>query len=93
MQTADSNNATRSPHEIEAWIAGALERRIGTPVAEIDRDLELNAYGLDSVEAVILGGEIADWLGIDVDPAIVIEHPTVARLGRALAAAQAGAPY
>lgn len=83
-----TDRRARSPLEIETWIAAALEQRTGTPAAEIDRDLELNAYGLDSVEAVILGGEIADWLGLDVDPAIVIEHPTVARLGRALAGMQ-----
>ena len=72
--------------QIEAWILDQLTQRIGLEPAQIERDLPLDSYGVDSVEAVLISADLADWLQMDVDPAIVIDHPTVNGLTHAIAA-------
>jgi acyl carrier protein len=42
-------------------------------------------YGLSSVAAVSLSGELSDWLGIELSPILAYEYPTVEALARYLA--------
>jgi 1-acyl-sn-glycerol-3-phosphate acyltransferase len=55
-------------------------------------------YGLDSLTAATLSGELGDWLDRDIPPDLFLEHPTIDALSVALAsppdalASQAPAP-
>ncbi|MFP2903718.1 type I polyketide synthase [Pyxidicoccus sp. 3LFB2] len=53
--------------------------------SEVDVQEPFVTYGLTSKDAVFLSGELADWLGQEVAPTIVWEHPNIEALSRHLA--------
>ena len=71
---------------IEVWLVSKLSERLGIEPTEIDIREPLASYGLGSTEAVSLAGELAEWLGQQLPPALVYEYPTIELLARHLAA-------
>lgn len=71
--------------EIRAWcidhIATMLERSAG----EIDPNVKFARLGLDSATIINLIIAAEEWLGIEVDPDAVYEHPSVNALSEHLA--------
>ncbi len=76
---------------IQAWLVAKLAERLGLEPQEIDVGEPLASYGLGSTEAVSLAGELADWLGRQLSPALVYEYPTIEALARHLAGSPDGA--
>jgi myxalamid-type polyketide synthase MxaE and MxaD len=72
---------------IEAWLVSKLSERLGIEPSEIDIREPLASYGLGSTEAVSLAGELAEWVGQQLPPALVYEYPTIEALARHLAGA------
>ncbi|MBP1776753.1 MAG: eryA, partial [candidate division NC10 bacterium] len=70
---------------IQTWLVLRLSERLGVPPHEIDIREPFASYGLGSTEAVSLAGELAEWLGRDLPPALVYEFPTIESLARHLA--------
>jgi myxalamid-type polyketide synthase MxaE and MxaD len=70
---------------IQAWLVAKLAERMGIEPHEIDVREPLASYGLGSTEAVSLAGELAEWLGRKLSPALVYEYPTIEALARHLA--------
>jgi acyl carrier protein len=66
-----------TPEQLEAWLTEQLASRLKVPPGEIDPVRRLEEYGLDSLEAVSLTGEIEVLLGRPVDPTILWDHPSV----------------
>lgn len=82
------------PEDPTAWLLGRLAHYLPQAGAEIDPAGSLAGYGLDSVYAVALCGEIEDVWGLTVEPTTVWEVDTVAELAdrvRALIAARPAA--
>jgi acyl transferase domain-containing protein/acyl-CoA synthetase (AMP-forming)/AMP-acid ligase II/acyl carrier protein len=77
-----------APHPAEAierWVVTALSKRLGVDPAEVDVRQPFSRYGLGSVEAVSLAGELGTWLGRPVPATLAWDYPTVAALSRHLA--------
>src|ERR1019366_5250233 len=70
---------------IQAWLVSKLSERLGIKSHEIDIREPFASYGLGSTEAVSLAGELAEWLGRKLSPALVYEYPTIETLARHLA--------
>src|SRR5664280_3824261 len=70
---------------IQAWLVSKLSERLGIESHEIDVREPFASYGLGSTEAVSLAGELAEWLGRKLSPALVYEYPTIETLARHLA--------
>jgi myxalamid-type polyketide synthase MxaE and MxaD len=70
---------------IQAWLVSKLSERLGIKSHEIDIREPFASYGLGSTEAVSLAGELAEWLGRKLSPALVYEYPTIEALARHLA--------
>jgi len=69
---------TISLDEIESRLVELLSEIIGIDRREIDRRASLIGYGIDSMDAVVLAGEMSEWLGVDdIDPTIVWDFPTI----------------
>jgi len=75
----------RSEAELRGFIRDALARALHMGPSEIDDEREFDALGLPSLDAVMLTGELEDWLGRPVDAEAALEHASVARLARHLA--------
>ncbi len=72
---------------IQAWLVAKLSERLKIESHEIDIREPFASYGLGSTEAVSLAGELAEWLGRKLSPALAYEYPTIEALARHLAAA------
>ena len=63
--------------EIRQWIRAYLAGVLGIPEAEVALDRTLDDYGLDSIEGVLMAGDLENELGFEVDPAAFLQYPTI----------------
>lgn len=63
--------------EIKEWLINKVAELAGVEVNHIDANEPLAFYGLDSVAAVSLSGELQDWLGRKVPPTLVYDYPSI----------------
>jgi acetyltransferase-like isoleucine patch superfamily enzyme/acyl carrier protein len=71
--------------EIRQWCTGFLAKELKVPASQIDPAVKFARLGIDSTSAVIFTIELADWLGLELAPDIMFDHPTIADLARHLA--------
>jgi acyl carrier protein len=83
--TADSPKVNRLAEQIELKILEWLRDRVGVPTTDLDRDRPFGEYGVDSMAAVELSGELEDWLSINLSPMTAWQYPTPAAIARHLA--------
>lgn len=69
-----------SPAEIKAWVVNYLADLLEVDPDEVDTTIPFDRYGLDSSAAVGLTGDLADWLGYEVDPTLLYDYPTIESL-------------
>lgn len=69
-----------SQASIAQWLTGKVGSYLKVDPAEIDPSRPLAEYGLDSVYALTLCGEIEDDLGVVVEATLAWDYPTVAAL-------------
>jgi acyl carrier protein len=72
--------------ELEDWLIEQLAAQLKTQKKDIDPVRRLEEYGLDSMEAVALTGEIEHLLGRKVDPTILWDYPSIRAVATLLAA-------
>ncbi|MEM8535547.1 MAG: beta-ketoacyl synthase N-terminal-like domain-containing protein, partial [Chloroflexota bacterium] len=68
--------------DVQGWLVQHLASRLGIAPDTLDIHQPFARYGLASVEAVGLAGELADWLERPISPTVVWEHPTIERLAQ-----------
>jgi acyl carrier protein len=71
--------------EIQAFIVHHLSGKLKTAPAGLALDEPLTELGISSREAVMLTGELEEFIGRPVDPALPWEYPTIASLSEHLA--------
>ena len=70
---------------IESWLVSELARRLKVAPGDIGIREPFARYGLDSLGAVGLTGELESWLGRRLDPTLAYDYPSVASLAAHLA--------
>ncbi|WP_327004450.1 acyl carrier protein [Dactylosporangium sp. NBC_01737] len=75
--TASRPGAVPQLDDIRTWVLSRVAYYIERTPAEIDPDAKLVGYGLDSVYALSLCGDIEDEYALVVDPTLAWDHPTV----------------
>jgi acyl carrier protein len=78
----------QSSAEIQDWIVSFLAKELKVSRDRIPVDEQLTNIGLSSRQAVMLTGDLEDYLGRPVDPAVVWDHPTIRKLSEHLARAE-----
>ncbi|TWT54699.1 Long-chain-fatty-acid--AMP ligase FadD29 [Rubripirellula amarantea] len=66
--------------DTESWMTQWLIARAGVDPRDIDFDKLFAEYGLDSMTAVEMSGEIEDWSGAELTPIDAWNYPTVSKL-------------
>ncbi len=69
---------------VQRWLTVWLQTRTGQ-TSHPDLQRPLADFGLDSLAAVELSGELEDWLGLELSPVVAWNHPTPAKLSSYLA--------
>lgn len=80
---ANANPASVQPRgreEIQRWLTDYLAALLGEPSKAVDIGLSFESHGLDSAAAVSLVADLEDWTGLELDPTIVYDYPTVGEL-------------
>ena len=70
---------------IQAWLVSQVSKRLKVQPSRIDVGEPLAHYGMDSVQAVSIAGELEDWLGRRLPPTLVYDYPTISALAQHLA--------
>lgn len=67
-----------SPVEaIQTWLVNKLAKQLSLNAQTIDVREPLTRYGLDSIDAVTLVGELEDWLQIELPSTLLWDYPTI----------------
>jgi acyl carrier protein len=69
-----------TPENIRTWLIGRVAYYLDEPAETVDPDAPLADYGLDSVYAFVLCGEIEDTLGLAVEPTLIWDVENLADL-------------
>ena len=79
-QDYSEGKQSKTVAEIEAWLANKIAALLQIALEKIDLKQPLAIYGLNSVKAVSIAGELEEWLGISVTPTIVYDYPSIQAL-------------
>lgn len=71
--------------EIEAWLTDHVAELLKVQPGKVDANRSFADYGLDSLAAVILSGDLEEWLGCTLPPTLAWDFPTIDRLASHLA--------
>ncbi|HEX3451356.1 MAG TPA: acyl carrier protein, partial [Isosphaeraceae bacterium] len=67
----ESQAPARSKHSIIEWLVQWIARELGLAPVEIETDKSLLNYSLSSVTAMMLVGDLEEWLGLTLPPTLV----------------------
>ena len=70
---------------INEFIAARLGKALKMSPREIDPTIAFDRYGMDSVIAVDLTGELSKWLRVELSPTLFYDYPTLDALSTYLA--------
>lgn len=70
---------------IVAWMVQYISSVLDVPKDAFPLDERFDAYGLDSVEAVIMAGLMEEQFGAQIDPMEMFHHPSVSEFSTHLA--------
>ena len=59
------------------WLVVQVASALEMPSDAVDVGRNLEDYGLDSMQAVGLTGDLQSWLGIEIPPTAIWDHTTI----------------
>jgi len=78
-------NSLRTEEDIRQWMVERLSTRLSLEPGEIDVEQPLVALGVDSMQFVVLVGELEDWLGCRFASNPLVGYPSINALSHFLA--------
>jgi acyl carrier protein len=72
--------------EVSTWMTSYILGALDLRPEDFSADASFDSYGLDSAELVIMAGIMEEQFGIEVEPEIMFETPTVTGVLDALVA-------
>jgi|SRR5580765_2627004 acyl carrier protein len=80
--------STEPPTEeaIRTWLITNIASVVNMDPSSIDVRQTFDNYGLDSLQAVSLSGDLETWLNREISPTVVWDYPTVEQLAQHLSA-------
>ncbi|MFH0241284.1 acyl carrier protein [Streptomyces sp. HK10] len=88
-ETARANSEPLTAEAVQKWLLEKVAHKLGVKPAEVDPEQYFDEFDLDSTEALVLSGELEDWLGFELETTALWYHPTIAQLARYIAEKQA----
>jgi acyl carrier protein len=80
MKTANKINLIT----VQEWLVNKISSLTGINEKNINLTRPLSEYGLDSIHAVGLSGDIEEWTGLSIEPTIVWDYPSIELLSHYL---------
>ena len=76
--------ATQTSQDIQKWLISWLCEELNVEAQEIDDNEPFVNLGVSSRQAVVLMGDLENWLGFEIDPSLAWEYPTIQDLSEYL---------
>ena len=67
----------QSLESVKRWLAGWMEAELGLDHREIDPAQAFLSYGMDSMHAMMLVGDLEGGIGMRLPPTLVWDYPTI----------------
>jgi acyl carrier protein len=74
--------SARTVADVQNWLVDKVASRLGVAPAEVAVDKYFDEFDLDSTEALVLSGELENWLGFELETTALWYHPTIADLAK-----------
>ncbi|MGL5832825.1 MAG: acyl carrier protein [Waterburya sp.] len=69
-----------SATNIQDWLVTYLADLLAIEPEDVDVTVPFDRYGLDSSAAIVMTGDLQDWLGKEVAATVIYDYPTVEAL-------------
>lgn len=73
-----------SEADIAQWIATRVGSELNIAPSDVDLQQDLASFGLDSIAAFTLTGDLAEWLDRDLRATLLWEYPNIKALSEYL---------
>jgi acyl transferase domain-containing protein/NADPH:quinone reductase-like Zn-dependent oxidoreductase/NAD(P)-dependent dehydrogenase (short-subunit alcohol dehydrogenase family)/acyl carrier protein len=67
----------KNAEEIQTWLISQISQYLQIEPGDIDIKEPFTSYGLASRDAIILSGDMEDWLGRQLSPTLLYEYPSI----------------
>lgn len=81
----------RDADAIRNWLVQQIAQRLSLPLNEVDPQTYFPSFGMDSLTAMMLVGDLEEWLGRSLVPTLMYDYPSIAALAEYLAEVPAAA--
>jgi acyl carrier protein len=75
-----SGKQLKSRDEIQSWLVNQVAGLLFVDPKTIDINTPFSSFGLSSRDAVMLSGDLEEWMGQRFSPTLVYEYPTITAL-------------
>src|SRR5688572_12796208 len=82
---AADGHQRRTEEDIQAWLIANIAAIVEIDPKDIDVSKPLEYYGMDSMQAMHLSGDLEEWMGRTLSPTVVWDYPTIDLLAKHLA--------
>jgi acyl carrier protein len=73
----EENAEINSVSAIQNWLVSKLAEQLSLDANTIDIAEPLTRYGLDSIDAVTMVGDLEDWLDLELPSTLFWDYPTI----------------
>jgi 1-acyl-sn-glycerol-3-phosphate acyltransferase len=81
----ETHKTTPTATEIQAWLVSYLAKLLEIHPNEIDIKVPFERYGMDSLAALSLTGDLKNWLNCELQSTLIYTYPTIEALAQHLA--------
>ena len=81
----DFEGESPNAEKIQEWLIVKFAALLGMPASEIDVHMSLDNYGLGSLQAVSLTGDLEDWLELQLPATLLWDYTSINSLANHLA--------
>lgn len=80
QEQREESRIGRSKQDVMHWLIAQVARRAALEPATIDIQVPFSLYGLGSLDAIGISGDLEQWLGYHVSPTLVYDYPSIETL-------------
>lgn len=84
LEPNSPETSKRSEAEISQWIATRVAGEMKIEPSEVDLTQDITTFGMDSIAAFTLTGDLAEWLDRDLRATLLWEYPSIQALAQHL---------